>query len=220
MYYFFIKKFLKEDQNALSFLFSLGINSGYAFYFYIFSGIILKAFQIVIIDEENEDKNKRGIIYEDDLPFIITLYKYPFTCFVIDLILYLGHFFNIFSETIILKYNLPKCYEIILLIIFQSILFPLHMIYLFYYSIGIIIVIILFSIIEILYGILIYLKYEKNANEISINSEIQLKDNNQNNQIIQNNENNNNSENNENNENNNNNNENNNNNNNNIIVTS
>ena len=85
------------------------------------------------------------------------------------------------------------------------------MIYLFYYSIGIIIVIILFSIIEILYGILIYLKYEKNANEISINSEIQLKDNNQNNQIIQNNENNNNSENNENNENNNNNN---------IIVTS
>ena len=53
MYYFFIKKFLKEDQNALSFLFSLGINSGYAFYFYIFSGIILKAFQIVIIDEEN-----------------------------------------------------------------------------------------------------------------------------------------------------------------------
>ena len=179
MHYFTIKKSLKNNPQTLSFIYSLGITSGYAFYFYIFYGVFLFLLPL-FIDKENK-KSKV------DLPFIITLFEYPFAVYVIDLLLYAGHFFNILSETIILKYNLPKFY-IILFIIFQSVLFPLHLAYTFSYFIGIIIVIILISIIEIIFGIILYIKYERNKadeKEKTLISETSLNEiNNDNNNII------------------------------------
>ena len=148
VYYFIIKKSLNNNPQTLSFINSLGITSGYAFYFYIYYGVFLFLL--------------KNIMNKVDLPFKIqiTLFEYPFVVYVIDLLLYVGHFFNILSETIILKYNLPKFY-IILLIIFQSVLFPLHLAYTFAYFIELIIVIILISIIEIIFGIILDIKYEK-----------------------------------------------------------
>lgn len=125
-----------------------------------------------------------------DLPFLITLFEYPFAVYVIDLVLYLGHFFNILSETIILKYNLSKFY-IVLLIIFQTVLFPLHLTYVFSYIIELIIAIILMSIIEIIFGVILYIKYERNKTdekEIASMPETALNDinndNNANNNIV------------------------------------
>lgn len=63
MYYCIIKKYLNKVSEILSFIYSLGITGGYAFYFYIFYGIILKTLIAIIIDEENEDKNSKGYIY-------------------------------------------------------------------------------------------------------------------------------------------------------------
>jgi len=113
----------------------------------------LKYFLPIYVDEDKYD-----------LPFLITLFEYPFAVYVIDLVLYLGHFFNILSETIILKYNLSKFY-IVLLIIFQTVLFPLHLTYVFSYIIELIIAIILTSIIEIIFGVILYIKYERNKTD-------------------------------------------------------
>jgi hypothetical protein len=159
VYYFIIKKSLKENSKIISFIYSLGITGGYASCFYIVYGIFLKYLLPLYKDSDN-------------LSFIITLFEYPFVVYVIDLVLYLGHFFNIFTITIILKYNLNKIY-IILLIIFQSVLYPLHLAYVSSYIIGLIIVIILMSIIEIILGIIIYIKYGRNKideNEIDSNT--------------------------------------------------
>ena len=103
---------------------------------------------------------------------------------MIDLILYLGHFFNNLALTIILKYELSK-YYIIILIIFQTVLYPLHMTYIFNYVLILIIVVILLSIIEIIFGIMIYRKYEKDINENTSISGTKLNDiNNDNNSIM------------------------------------
>ena len=79
-----------------------------------------------IFKNEKIHVKRIGIINKEDLLSIITLYEYPFAYYFIDLILYLGHFSNNFPITIILKYDLSK-YYIIILIIFQTVLFPLHM---------------------------------------------------------------------------------------------
>lgn len=155
MNYYMIKKNLEENPEALSFVSSLGSTGGYAFYYFLFYGFLLKYFLPIYDDEDNK---------KYDLPFIITLFEYPFAVYVIELVLYLGHFFNILSETIILKYNLSKFY-IVLLIIFQTVLFPLHMTYVFSYIIVLIIAIILLSLIEIIFGILLYIKYERNKTD-------------------------------------------------------
>ena len=138
----------------------LGLISGLLYYFIIKKSLIFLKYLLPLYKDS------------DNLSFIITLFEYPFVVYVIDLVLYLGHFFNIFTITIILKYNLNKIY-IILLIIFQSVLYPLHLAYVSSYIIGLIIVIILMSIIEIILGIIIYIKYGRNKideNEIDSNT--------------------------------------------------
>lgn len=156
--YFFIKDKVTKEYIP-SFIYSLGITAGYAFLYYIFYGILIVMLE-GIYDNEKIHIKRIGFIKKENLPSIVTLYEYPFACYLIDLILYLGHFFNNFALTIILKYELSK-YYIIILIIFQTVLYPLHMTYIFNYVLILIIVVILLSIIEIIFGIMIYRKYEK-----------------------------------------------------------
>lgn len=171
LYFRVIKKDLKNgDYKSIPpFIVSLGINAGYAFYYYFFLGLTIGSLKTLLNDEH-------GNIEEDDIPFKITLYKYPLLCYFIDFILYLGNFFNILAEIIIYKNDLNICY-IILLIIFQSVLYPLHMVYVSYYSIALILVVIISSIIEILFGIFIYRKYGNNEKEDTLISEVKEGDN-------------------------------------------
>ena len=111
---------------------------------------------------------KKDYLFEDekDVPFSFTFYKNAFIYYIGELFLYSGNFFNIFAECIIIKYNLSKFY-IILLILFQMILYPFHMIYLFNFKIIFVVIIIVLSIIEIFVGIIIYKKYYKRNSLIS-----------------------------------------------------
>ena len=71
MNYYMIKKNLEENPEALSFVSSLGSTGGYAFYYFLFYGFLLKYFLPIYDDEDNK---------KYDLPFIITLFEYPFIC--------------------------------------------------------------------------------------------------------------------------------------------